>query len=345
MGTNPEPVNPADGPLNIRTKLDSTPKCGNGHECYPPKDPLWSCTRPDGKEVDLGRNGHDFYDCYNPIIHVHDTVPITCCANTGLNGDCFTWHAEASDQANPSGSPDVSASPGPSSSVSPSAAPIACAPVQQTVETNQVAHLEASGGGTYEWNVGGGALVEDNGSSIGVKFGVSGTKTVRVTSGGATASCTVTVVIPEPTPTPSASLSATPSPGGTYYPPASSTPTPTGGYVTPLVSNGVTITPAPGADTDGDGIADRTECPDANRCPDSNGDGVADWQDPAIGNRVGRVLSVSEVATGPGEATLLALIISALVSLLYVTYTHSPLALRREVEDISKDQGPLDFRS
>ena len=32
--------------LHIRTVLDATPKCSGGGECYPPKDPLWTCTGP-----------------------------------------------------------------------------------------------------------------------------------------------------------------------------------------------------------------------------------------------------------------------------------------------------------
>jgi hypothetical protein len=51
------------------------------------------------------------------------------------------------------------------------------------------------------------------------------------------------------------------------------------------------------------------------------------------------------VQTGPGDVTLLALIISSLVSLLYISYTHSARGRRREAEDISRDQGPMDFRS
>jgi len=70
------------------TKLDATPKCANGKECYPPKDPLWTCTGP----MTQGRNGSDFYDCYNPIVHRTGPGSITCCANTGLSGDCFTWN-------------------------------------------------------------------------------------------------------------------------------------------------------------------------------------------------------------------------------------------------------------
>lgn len=51
------------------------------------------------------------------------------------------------------------------------------------------------------------------------------------------------------------------------------------------------------------------------------------------------------VSTGPGEATVLALLVSAIVSLAYVSYTHSNTGVEHEVNEISKDQGPLDFRS
>jgi hypothetical protein len=93
-------------------------------------------------------------------------------------------------------------------------------------------------------------------------------------------------------------------------------------------------------------------------CPDTDGDGTPDYLDTDSDNDgipdrtdCNRLVAgpctgvVGQVQTGPGEATVLALIISALVSLLYVSYTHSSLGLRREVEDISKDQGPMDFRS
>ncbi len=51
------------------------------------------------------------------------------------------------------------------------------------------------------------------------------------------------------------------------------------------------------------------------------------------------------VNTGPGETTLVALLLSAIMSLLYVSYTHSPAFRRREANKVSADQGPLDFRS
>jgi uncharacterized repeat protein (TIGR01451 family) len=51
------------------------------------------------------------------------------------------------------------------------------------------------------------------------------------------------------------------------------------------------------------------------------------------------------VATGPGDAVLVAFLVSAIMTLLYVSYTHSPGFRRREADQVSEDQGPLDFRS
>jgi len=51
------------------------------------------------------------------------------------------------------------------------------------------------------------------------------------------------------------------------------------------------------------------------------------------------------VQTGPGDAVLVALLVSGIVTLLYVSYTHSPVFRRSEVEQVSRDQGPMDFRS
>src|SRR4030042_956660 len=127
-----ETVNPADGPIHVRTVLDGTPKCSNGKECYPPKDPLWTCTGP----MYQGRDGSDFYDCYNPIIHRTNYGPITCCANTGLAGDCFTWDlaappgASVSPVVSPTGTPTTTVSP------APPVNPATCPPATQTVAVN-----------------------------------------------------------------------------------------------------------------------------------------------------------------------------------------------------------------
>lgn len=54
--------------------------------------------------------------------------------------------------------------------------------------------------------------------------------------------------------------------------------------------------------------------------------------------------SPGTVQTGPGDAVLAAFLISAVATLLYVSYTRSPSYRRREVRRISEDQGPMDFR-
>jgi uncharacterized repeat protein (TIGR01451 family) len=54
---------------------------------------------------------------------------------------------------------------------------------------------------------------------------------------------------------------------------------------------------------------------------------------------------VGQVQTGPGDAVVLALMAAAAVTVLYTGYTRSPSFRRHEVEQIRRDQGPLDFRS
>jgi len=53
---------------------------------------------------------------------------------------------------------------------------------------------------------------------------------------------------------------------------------------------------------------------------------------------------VGGVQTGPGDAVTLALLVSVGVTLLYTAYTRSPEFRNKEVEKISHDQYPLDFR-
>jgi uncharacterized repeat protein (TIGR01451 family) len=52
-----------------------------------------------------------------------------------------------------------------------------------------------------------------------------------------------------------------------------------------------------------------------------------------------------EIPTGPGGAILIALLAAAAFTLLYSGYTRSPTYRRHEADDVSHDQGPLDFRS
>ena len=90
-------------------------------------------------------------------------------------------------------------------------------------------------------------------------------------------------------------------------------------------------------------------------CPDTNGDGLADIAEPSVQNygAGGTVTQspsvggpgVGGVQTGPGDAVFLALVVSAAVALAYVSYTRSDLGQRHEIEEIRKNEPPLDFRS
>lgn len=64
-------------------------------------------------------------------------------------------------------------------------------------------------------------------------------------------------------------------------------------------------------------------------------------------SRTPRVTQTGVVATGPGEVTILALVLSSLATLLYVGYTKSNTFRRHEIEEIATDelQHPPDFRS
>ncbi len=52
-----------------------------------------------------------------------------------------------------------------------------------------------------------------------------------------------------------------------------------------------------------------------------------------------------QIPTGPGSATVLALIAAAVGSLLYAAHTRSPGFRRHEIKKLGQDQGPMDFRS
>jgi uncharacterized repeat protein (TIGR01451 family) len=54
---------------------------------------------------------------------------------------------------------------------------------------------------------------------------------------------------------------------------------------------------------------------------------------------------VAGVPTGPGDAVTIALLVAAALTLLYTGYTRSLTYRRHEARVISRDQGPLDFRS
>jgi hypothetical protein len=64
-----------------------------------------------------------------------------------------------------------------------------------------------------------------------------------------------------------------------------------------------------------------------------------------IGSTTTPTGGVSTVQTGPGDAVAIALAVAACLALLYGGYTRSRTYRTREANTISRDQGPLDFRS
>jgi hypothetical protein len=64
-----------------------------------------------------------------------------------------------------------------------------------------------------------------------------------------------------------------------------------------------------------------------------------------VGYTTTAVKKVSNVKTGPGDAVLAALLVSGIVTLLYVSYTHTSAFRRREVKTITDQHDPMDFRS
>lgn len=198
------------------------------------------------------------------------------------------------------------------------------------------------------------------------------------TSPAPTAGATPSTVPSSPTPTTTLIVSTPGSTPGATPPGATptttlivGTPAPTviAGVPTPISPGGATTgcgADGSGGDLDCDGVPNQTECTnytgpqDMPTCPDTDGDGVRDildidsdndgipdGQDPnrLVPNIGGVAGGVGGVQTGPGEATLLAFIVSAVVSLAYVSYTYSPSGRRKEIKEVAKDQGPMDFRS
>lgn len=53
---------------------------------------------------------------------------------------------------------------------------------------------------------------------------------------------------------------------------------------------------------------------------------------------------IGTVKTGPGDAVVMALLVSGIVTLLYVSYTHTSMFRRREIDSITRKKDPLDFR-
>jgi hypothetical protein len=72
---------------------------------------------------------------------------------------------------------------------------LACLPSSQSVSTGQTAYFNASGGnGSYSWIVPELSLNNPTGTGSYVTYMTPGTRTITVTSGGASATCSVTVV-------------------------------------------------------------------------------------------------------------------------------------------------------
>jgi hypothetical protein len=394
-----------------------------------------------------GRDGHDFYDCYNPIIHRTNYGPITCCANSGIpNGDCFTWNLA---NPNPTGSPaptgSVAPTPGPGE---PAAGTLqaACtggASPQLTVKWSK----SPPPGSTGELNPGNPAVLNRTLDGAAAQINPSATDkgsywewvdnaSPPVTSGSTVSytgkygpnvkTNTVTVVA-----SPANCGAATPTPTATSTPTRTPTPTPTrtpsptpvslaldatvlnvstqtggGDVVSALCAQQVEIT-ARVRNGAGSTIARsatlRTALPDGlsyvNGTTSLNGATVALDSVSTSGISLGALspgqeatvrfrlrvscppfpVGVSQatvvvtataqgvpeandsvrvdvtrqstvptqtttVPTGPGEAVLVAFLMSSIVTLLYVSYTHSSLYRRREAEELSGDQGPLDFK-
>jgi uncharacterized repeat protein (TIGR01451 family) len=57
------------------------------------------------------------------------------------------------------------------------------------------------------------------------------------------------------------------------------------------------------------------------------------------------IRKISTTKTGPGETLLAAFLVSAILTLLYVSYTHTSAYKRHEVTGIARERDPLDFRS
>lgn len=61
-----------------------------------------------------------------------------------------------------------------------------------------------------------------------------------------------------------------------------------------------------------------------------------------VGSGIG---TAGVVETGPGDVVIIALVLAATLTLLYSGYTRSPMYRRHEADAVSRDQGPMDFRS
>lgn len=99
---------------------------------------------------------------------------------------------------NQTGSCSITVLPNTSSNVvsnSGSSGTLECLPVSQDVSVGQAASLSATGGnGSYFWTIPELTLNNPNGSGAFVTYTTPGTRTVTLTSGGASATCNINVV-------------------------------------------------------------------------------------------------------------------------------------------------------
>lgn len=281
-------ISPTDPIAGCDGVLDFTPLTADNQEAYPAQDPHWTCTGP----FTLGRD-----TCFSPRGRITGKGTVSCTADMGaplgVQTITFTVTKGAGGAA-----PGASETPGP---------PVSCTPQSQTVGLRQPASAEAIGGvGTYQWDVTGGGIVQSGGNeSISVTYGVPGTKTLRVNSGGQTGTCTVIV-----------------SDGAAGSPAATTTMTAPATVVTSaLLATPVTVSISTGTSGAGATAADQ-----------AGGTGTAAAQ-------------AGGVKTGPGDAVILALVVAASTTLLYTAYTRSGAYARKEAEGISEKRDPMDFRS
>jgi hypothetical protein len=239
------------------------------------------------------------------------TSPTATVAPTGTVSPTSTVFPTSTTPPGETTPPVVPPTPGPTITPPLPGNQLQCAPLAQTVEVNGPAYVQAFGGtGQYSFSSTGDGVVDlvSEDRAV-VRYPSVGTNSVQVSDGNGSVDCSVTVVS---------------GPGG--------------------------------GDSDDDGTPDGTECP-TTPCVDTDGDGTPDYLDLDSDNdglpdrtdpsRTARNIAGSpgQVPTGPGETALLALVLSVIVSLLYVSYTHSPVYRRREAEKVSDDQGPMDFRT
>ena len=359
-----------------------------------------------------GRDGSDFYSYYNPIIHRTNYGPITCCANTGLSGDCFTWDLQPGTSITPEPSGSTTPAPG-TPTPTPVYSPLTCAPINQTVGLKEIATVTANGGsGAYQWSLSGSG-VQQGGSanSVEVSYTVSGQKVVRVSSAGQTATCVVTVtgtggggtlspvsvikrginastgvggessfITVNPNEIAQFRVSITNNgatdlsgltvldsvPSGMSYRSGSTTIDGQTVSVDEITTGGLaldTLSAGGNVNVQWSAIADSTtqlaagphqSQPQVVVSGTDISEATADmtvtvYSSGTTGGTGGTGGTgsggVGGVATGPGDAVTIALVFAAALTLLYSGYTRSSAYRRHDADVVSRDQGPMDFRS